>query len=67
MEALTDSERMCLLRAARRAATEMHAEAARLEALANHGVHGMWIAHGMVMEELQCLSRAIKKLWESRL
>jgi len=41
-------------------------EAHRLETLANHGVHGMWIAHGIVMEELHCLSHAIQKLWEFR-
>ena len=67
MDALTDGERMCLLRAARRAAAEMDQEALRLKALAEHGVTGMWIAHGIVMEELECLSQAIRKLWESRL
>lgn len=41
-------------------------EARRLEALANHGVSGMWIAHGIVMEELRCLSQAIKKIWDNR-
>lgn len=66
MDALTDSERMCLLRAARRAVAEMHEEATRLEGLATHGSKGMWIAHGMVKEEMQCLSQAIAKLWEHR-
>jgi hypothetical protein len=66
MEPLTDSERLCLLRAARRAVLEMGDEAHRLETLANHGVKGMWVAHGIVLEEMQCLSHAIAKLWDHR-
>lgn len=60
---LTASELSCLLRAARREINRAQDESRRLEDLALHGVVGASAAKDLLEMELNCIARAVRKLW----
>lgn len=60
---LTEEERTCLLRAARRRLNEDAAEALRLTELEQRGIHGADIALQMMQDEMSCINNVVRKLW----
>lgn len=68
MEPLTllESERDCLIRAARKVQQELEQEIQRLVDLGRGGISGTTTTREFVASEFSCITAATRKLWQLR-